>query len=63
MSINRQLLGALFGHRVTPGGEVVVTTNRGVDIPLANASDAWTVIELTRTLAQIDRLPETQERT
>lgn len=39
-------------------GQTVVVTPRGVEIPLSNVPEDWTVLEFTRLLAQIERLPE-----
>lgn len=52
----REILNALLGRG--RAGEVLVVTDRGVEIPLSRAHHDWTVLELTRLLAEIDRLPE-----
>lgn len=41
-------------------GEMVIVTDRGVELPLARAHPDWTMLQLARVLAQIDRLPETE---
>lgn len=52
----REIPNALLGR--ARAGEVLVVTERGVEIPLANAHHDWNVVELTRLLGEIDRLPE-----
>ena len=55
-----QGLRALFGY--AKGRRVVVRTSRGVEIPLHRAHRDWTLEELARMLADVDALPETEQR-
>lgn len=53
----REIINALLGRH--HAGEVIVVTDRGVELPIGRAHPDWTMLQLTRLLAQIDRLPET----
>lgn len=56
----RDIIASLLGR--SHAGEVVTVTARGVELPLATAHTDWTLAQLSRLCAQIDRLPETEER-
>lgn len=56
----REIINALLGR--SHAGEVLVVTDGGVELPLGRAHPDWTMLQLTRLLGQIDRLPETEER-
>jgi hypothetical protein len=56
----REIIAALLGRASST--EVIVVTDRGVELPLSHAK-GWTVLDVSRLLAQIERWPDTEERT
>lgn len=63
MNLRDLFLRAMSGPRQAQpvARDVVIVTERGVELPLARAY-GWDVLTLARLTAQIDRLPETPER-
>lgn len=56
--MRREVRALLFGRQAASfTGRIVVVTDRGVEIPI-DRETTWTVIDLTRTLAQIEKIPE-----